>query len=306
VPSRRGNRPNRRNNARNIQAFDPLSLKSLQEVLRERLEQVEPDVFPPSDFLGAGVYALYYVGNFDLYAPLRDSDCRVPIYVGKAEAGNSSYGEPADPNDFQLIKRIQKHADSVGEAGETLDIADFRCRYLRLDDAWIVLAERALLRDYRPVVWNTVMPGFGANAPGSDRQNARSIWDTIHPGRPRAGRLCNRRFTLAEMRERVGLAISASVLGEGQERKEAVKALDAYQRRPIWRPRRSREQGANVVVQDPDRFFVEMARLGLEIPPHQVVEDELVSDNDPEAMAERNTSVAEQTDLDVYPNVDPM
>lgn len=274
--------------------FDPLALRNLQEVLRERLERAELDDFPPEDFLGAGVYALYYVGDFDLYAPLRSTERKVPIYVGKAEAGNSSYGEPASPDGFQLVKRIKKHADSVAEASQTLSITDFKVRYLPLDDAWIVLAERALLREYRPVLWNTVMPGFGANAPGSDRQNARSIWDTIHPGRPRAGRLCNRRFTLEEMRERVHLAVSASVLEEGDERTAAIEALESYQRRPIWRPRKKQEGGPRVVVQDPVRFLSEMRRLGLEVPEHRVVDDELDPAEDPEATAERNTLIAEQ------------
>lgn len=291
-------RSTRRDQAREIEVFDPLSLKNLQEVLRERLERAELDRFPSRDFLGAGVYALYYVGDFDLYAPLRDTDCKVPIYVGKAEAGNSSYGEPARSDGFQLANRIKKHSDSVAEARQTLDVADFRVRYLPLDDAWIVLAERALLRDYRPVLWNTVMPGFGANAPGSDRQNARSIWDTVHPGRPRAGRLCNRRYTLGEMRERVLLAVVASVLNEGPERQAALEALEAYQKRPIWRPRKQNESGPKVVVQDQARFLAEMERLGLEVPEHRVVEDEFLPDDDPEATAERNTLVAEQLSED--------
>lgn len=300
MPPRRKSLPSRRDSARAIPPFDPLSLRNVQEVLRERLERVEPGQFPPSDFLGAGVYALYYVGDLDLYALLRDSECAVPIYVGKAAAGNSSYGDPVDPNGFQLIDRMNKHANSIIEAKDTLSVADFRVRYLPIDDAWIVLAERALLRDYQPVVWNTVMPGFGANAPGSDRQNARSIWDTIHPGRPRAGRLCNRRFTLDEMRERVRLAVAASVLDDGLERDDAIAALRAYQKRPIWRPKKRGEPGPTVVVQDRDRFFAEMQRLCLDVPDHRVVEDELDSEDDPEILAEESTLVADQLSMESY------
>ncbi|MFU8871033.1 Eco29kI family restriction endonuclease [Micromonospora sp. SL4-19] len=293
-------RPTRRDQARQVEVFDPLALRNLQEVLRLRLEwTTDLDDFPPHDFVGAGVYAVYYFGDFDLYAPLKTTERKVPIYVGKAEAGNSSYGEPASPDGFQLVNRIKKHADSVAEASQTLNVTDFKVRYLPLDDAWIVLAERALLREYRPVLWNTVMPGFGANAPGSDRQNARSIWDTIHPGRPRAGRLCNRRFTLEEMRERVRLAVAASILEEGEERTAAIEALEAYQRRPIWRPKKSRERGPRVVVQDQARFLSEMARLGLEIPEHRVVDNELDPAEDPEATAERNTLVAEQLAMEL-------
>jgi Eco29kI restriction endonuclease len=174
------------NRARPTDAFDPLSLVSLQKALREQLEQSGLERFPPADFRGAGVYALYYIGDMPLYSPLKETECGVPIYVGRAEAGNSSYGEPASLESLSLVDRIKKHSRSVREAGPPLTVADFRVRYLALDDAWIVLAERALLREYRPVVWNTVTPGFGANEPGTDRNNARSIWDTVHPGRARA------------------------------------------------------------------------------------------------------------------------
>ena len=87
----------------------------------------------------------------------------------------------------KLYNRIAKHAHSVQEvadapgAGGNLAVDDFEVRYLLLDDVWIVLGERALLRAYAPVLWNTLALGFGANKPGTARGNARSVWDTIHP-----------------------------------------------------------------------------------------------------------------------------
>ncbi|WP_018784515.1 hypothetical protein [Micromonospora sp. CNB394] len=46
-------RPTRREQARQVEVFDPLALANLQEVLRERLERAELDDFPPRDFLRA-------------------------------------------------------------------------------------------------------------------------------------------------------------------------------------------------------------------------------------------------------------
>ncbi|WP_018787616.1 hypothetical protein [Micromonospora sp. CNB394] len=101
------------------------------------------------------------------------------------------------------------------------------------------------------------------------------------------------------MCERVRLAVAASILEEGHERIAAIEALEEYQKRPIWRPKKKREGGPRVVVQDQARFLSEMARLGLEIPDHRVVDNELVPTEDPEATAERNTLVAEQLSMDL-------
>jgi len=278
--------------ARDLESFDPLAIPSLQELLRGKLEAQEPEDFPPEDFIGAGVYALYYVGDMELYKPLVESDCGVPIYVGKAEAGNSSTGEPTDPNGLQLVNRIQKHAKSVQEASMYLSVEDFRVRYLPMDDAWIVLAERALLRDYRPVLWNVAMTGFGSNPPGTERKNARSIWDTIHPGRDRAGTLCNRRFTHAEMHERAELAIAASVQTDENKKERLLKKYLDYKRPKIWQPR----DGKPILVTDKERFESEMERLGLPLPEYEIAEggEATHSDDDPEIEAEANTRVAER------------
>lgn len=42
---------------------------------------------PPTRFIGGGVYALYYLGEYELYAKLAElnrEDCQYPIYIGKA------------------------------------------------------------------------------------------------------------------------------------------------------------------------------------------------------------------------------
>jgi hypothetical protein len=275
--------------------YDPLALGNLQTMLREELEARPRAEFPPDPFRGAGLYALYYVGELGIYAPLVETDREVPVYVGKAEAGNSSYGEPTDENGFQLFDRVVKHSISVEEATINLKTDDFCVRYLPLDDAWIVLGERALLRAYRPVLWNTLMPGFGANPPGTARRNARSIWDTVHPGRLRAGGLCNRRFTLGEMHERIAMGVRIALMDEGPERDKAVKELKAFRRPQIWKPaKRSSDQ---IIVGDEPRFLAEMERLG-EQPPEYVLAgaDQADQEADPEEVAELNTRAAEDAE----------
>ena len=150
--------------------------------------------------MALGLYALYYVGDLPIYSTLKQHDPPVPIYVGKAEAGSSSYGRPLSGTDAtKLSNRIKDHARSIRQATENLRTEDFRVRYLVLSDAWIVLGESALLQAYYPVLWNTFVTGFGSNAAGTDRRNGRSIWDTLHGGRPRAGRLPpNRSYTRPE------------------------------------------------------------------------------------------------------------
>lgn len=250
--------------------------------------------------MGAGLYALYYQGPLDVYAALRGLD--VPIYVGKAEAGNSSYGDPSDESKPKLYNRIRKHASSIREvavSGGNLAVDHFEVRYLLLDDVWIVLGERALLRAYAPVLWNTVMPGFGANEPGSDRNNARSIWDTIHPGRPRAGSICNRRFTRAEMEDRIRRGIAASRMLPGTDRDTALTAVRSTSSQMIWSPPKKRDPDRRRLVFRVEAFLSENAAIGSSLQSHEWRdasghEDE--AEPDPEELAELNTLAAEQAE----------
>jgi hypothetical protein len=280
--------------------FDPLAMALLGRNLRLALEEQDLVPFPPLEpFPGAGLYALYYRGDFDLYKGLDGG--RRPIYVGKAEAGNSSYGDPSDELSPKLYKRIaEKHAASVREvetAGGNLRLADFEVRYLRLDDVWIVLGERALLRAYAPVLWNTVMPGFGANPPGTARRSARSVWDTIHPGRPRAGHLCNRRFTRSEMEGRVRRAVELSLMEPGPDRDEALKAFRAEKASMIWSPpKKGARDGRRLRVFRVSAFLAENRAIGAEIGDDEWVDtagrvDDMLPD--PEEATEANVRAAE-------------
>lgn len=226
--------------------------------------------FPPTPFAGAGLYALYYRGALPLYAPLV-ADGRAPIYVGKAEAGNSRLGEEPDYDADKLWERIVKHSGSIREVESSNERPirrdDFRVRYLPLDDAWIVLGERALLREYRPVLWSSIMDGFGSNPPGTGRSNGRSVWDTVHPGRARAGAWPNRKRTLDEMLSWVEQGIRVSLMPEGADRQAALIDLRSDKPPVIWSPAPNRDPDRRPLVGDERRFLAEVERLGLIIAP---------------------------------------
>ena len=178
-----------------IRPFNPLDKKNLGESVADALLERDVDPLPPDEpFIGAGIYALYYRGDFPLYRKIsernRQGTYLWPIYVGKAVppgARKGGYGLGADPGQA-LFKRLTEHAGSVEQA-ENLSLDHFRCRFLVVDDLWIPLAESLLIEMYCPV-WNQKIDGFGNHDPGQGRYNQqRSPWDAIHPGRPWASKL---------------------------------------------------------------------------------------------------------------------
>jgi hypothetical protein len=253
------------------EAYNPLSEDSLSESLRRKIEEQTLLPFPPPAFRGAGLYALYYVGDFPLYADLKQHDPPVPIYVGKAEAGSSSYGRPHSGTDAtKLWDRIKEHARSIRQATENLRTEDFLIRYLVLSDVWIVLGESALLQAYYPVLWNTFVTGFGSNPAGADRQNGRSIWDTLHGGRPRAVRLPpNRYYTRVEAHHLVGSAVEL-FLGWHHGTAQAPDTAPKRKMRAIWS---AGEQDNPIRVHDEKRYLAEMRRLGLDVPEYVIDEN---------------------------------
>lgn len=168
--------------------FNPLDKTNLAESVRDHLLKRPVVALPPERFTGAGIYAIYYTGEFPAYrritgVSLHDEKA-VPIYVGKAVPSGSrkgGYGLGSDPGDV-LYKRLSEHATSVGSA-RNLKLTDFRCRYLLVDDIWIPLGEALLIETFRPV-WNILVDGFGHHDQGKARQGQKkSAWDTLHPGR---------------------------------------------------------------------------------------------------------------------------
>jgi hypothetical protein len=156
----------------------------------------EQDVIPLKDirpFIGAGIYAIYYTGDFPVYnkISLRNNDCFCqPIYAGKAvPEGARKGGLGLDVQIGEnLYKRLVEHRKSI-ETVSNLNIDDFYCRFLLVDDIWIPLGESLLIEKTKPL-WNIVVDGFGNHDPGSGRYNQQvSAWDTIHPGRSWAKKL---------------------------------------------------------------------------------------------------------------------
>jgi hypothetical protein len=53
-------------------------------------------------------------------------------------------------------------------------------------------------------LWNVFVEGFGINVPGAGREKQRkSMWDTLHPGRPEAKKLPPNDKSAAELAELV-------------------------------------------------------------------------------------------------------
>ena len=144
-------------------------------------------------FAGAGIYAVYYRGEFEAYQRLAllnsGGDPQAPIYVGKAIPEGARKGTVATEGAASkaLFRRLKEHAESIG-AVSNLKLDDFTCRYLLVDDIWIPLGESLLIAKFSPI-WNTLIDGFGNHDPGKGRyEGTRPKWDVLHPGRVWASR----------------------------------------------------------------------------------------------------------------------
>ncbi len=175
--------------------YNPLDKQNLGASLAKALLERSVGPLPPAAaFSGAGIYALYYEGDAELYKPItalnRGGKYRQPIYVGKAVppgARKGGFGLGLAPGNV-LYKRLAEHAGTIEEA-RGLNPAHFACRYLIADDIWIPLGEALMIEQFKPI-WNVVIDGFGNHDPGAGRrQQQRSAWDVLHPGRPWANRL---------------------------------------------------------------------------------------------------------------------
>lgn len=166
--------------------FDPTSPKIIGKIVADTLllqERESLEDVAKQPFYGAGVYAIYYRGKFEAYAPISGLDH--PIYVGKADPAEM-HAATAAAQGTRLHTRLKDHERSINNASN-LNIADFDCRYLVVRSAWIETAEDLLINWFQPV-WNNEMKvcyGFGKHGDSAGtRKNERSPWDTIHPGRP--------------------------------------------------------------------------------------------------------------------------
>jgi len=177
-----------------VEPFNPLDKTNIGRNVAEAMLKGPIHSFPPEPFHGAGIYAIYYSGDFLLYKEIAESNSNKeynwPIYIGKAVppgARKGGLGLGEDPGNV-LYRRLYEHSKSIKSA-DNLAIDDFSCRYLVVDDIWIPLAENLLIEKFYPV-WNMRIDGFGNHDPGKGRyEQKRSLWDTIHPGRSWADKL---------------------------------------------------------------------------------------------------------------------
>lgn len=213
----------------NIIPFNPLDKKNLgASVAEAMLEQKARPLGELKPFFGVGIYAIYYTGDFPEYAPLaernREGQFRAPIYVGKAvPKGARKGGGVGELRSRALFDRLKEHAESV-EAALNLNVEDFYCRFLVVDDIWIPLGESLLIAKFSPV-WNALIDGFGNHDPGSGRYNGlRPRWDVLHPGWHWAEKCAQRKETQTEIGrdvenyfKTISFPASHHVLGPGQQ-----------------------------------------------------------------------------------------
>lgn len=167
----------------------------------------------PKRFDGAGVYALYYTGDFEHYANIKAHQGResIPIYVGKAVPSGWRRGRSSKVKECSLYQRLKEHTRSI-KLVDNLKVEDFKCRFMILENQECSLIsdiESALISRFKPL-WNSVIDGFGNHDPGSGRYNqSPSEWDVLHPGRPWVKKLTGAAPKLDAILEKIGRTTSS-------------------------------------------------------------------------------------------------
>jgi hypothetical protein len=169
---------------------------------------------PTLSFKDAGVYALYYQGDFTAYAKLAEKNSHgfnQPIYVGKAVPRGWRTSRTNQSGENSLYSRLREHARSISQT-KNLALENFACRFMILESEetdLISTVEAELIRRFRPL-WNCVIDGFGNHDPGSGRYDQRvSEWDALHSGRSWAEKLKGGVPILSDIEKKIQDAISS-------------------------------------------------------------------------------------------------
>ena len=187
-------------------AFDPLDMNNIAEsIVTQMLRQSPVPLGELPRFPGAGIYAIYYVGDLPAYAPITAANCddswSQPIYVGKAVPKGSRTGAAVvGARTSALRARLGEHSESI-KAAPGLRVGDFFCRWLVVEPLWIPLGESLLINRHMPL-WNTEVDGFGNHDPGAGRHKGKvSRWDVLHGGRGWVERLQPRGETIPQIEQ---------------------------------------------------------------------------------------------------------
>lgn len=177
-----------------LQSIDPISLPSAvfdpsnpkivgRFVALAMVAQERKPLATLTQAYGSGVYAIYYSGPYDAYAPIRGTE--TPIYVGKSGPQIAGARTPLEQGP-KLTGRLKEHRGNIAKAITTLDINDFQYRSLVVQSGLEVSAEEYLIHLFRPI-WNKevgILFGLGKHGDSSEtRTNKRSPWDTLHEAR---------------------------------------------------------------------------------------------------------------------------
>lgn len=218
--------------------YNPLDKENLAKSVANAFLARPLAGFPTERFQGAGVYALYYTGvhkPYDLYERIRVVEAAsaraIPIYIGRSVSQGARKGKKKfnDPPGAVLYNRLRVHTSSIEQA-INLDVRDFLCRYIIIDEIWVPLAESLLITTYAPV-WNQAVEGFGIKTPGKGREKQkRSEWDVLHPGRGFAVNLATAKKTETELREQVKNHIDSFFMQQADEvdKKMEFKATESH------------------------------------------------------------------------------
>ncbi len=172
-----------------VDPYNPLEKLNLgKSVADALLASPVASLADTANLMGAGIYAIYYLGAYRIYGPIKalnvDERFECPIYVGKAiPKGGRKGGLGRSANVSRALRdRLAQHAKSIDECSN-LKLEDFYYRALVVDDIWIPLGENVLIEMFTPL-WNRVIDGFGNKDPGNRRKEQyKSPWDVLHPGR---------------------------------------------------------------------------------------------------------------------------
>lgn len=212
-------------------AFNPLAKRNLGKSVLDALMQTRVlSLDEAADARGAGLYAIYYNGDFAPYKVLADVNKggpRLPIYVGKGSPEGARKGASIDATETSagLRSRLRSHRSSIG-AAENLSAEDFCVKCLAVDDVWIGLGEAMLIENFRPL-WNLAVEGFGNNNVGGKRfTGSRPAWDELHPGREWARKCQPCKLSLEQILARVEVHLSElnDLFTHAENKRKAARA----------------------------------------------------------------------------------